>query len=468
MKDSRDLPLPRAIAGLAIPAALAFLLHNAYHLNDTFFLGRFVGADATNAMGLFMMVSIANFGFILTLARGTQSLVGRRLGAGNRDGVQRALAQGLLLANVVLLPVAVLEWIFIPDILRAIGGEGATVTEATAYVRALLLLMPGLFASPIVEFSFQGMGDTRTPFKLQCLAVVVNTVLNALLIPAALPLGSWLGLGDWELPGADLGVVGAAVATGVSRLGSAALGLYVLWRREQFTLLLDRASWRLDRRVASEILRVGVPAGSSTFLFALVGFFLTSIIGGVDQDALGGYAIGFRGVESLSFMVVLGFGVGAGAVAAHAAGAGDFVRARAAGHVGALMCAGLMLISTLVYLLFAEPLVGLYTNDPAIIAVAATYIGHMAWCQVPQAFEMVYGDAMAGAGSSTLAAVVSIPGNLLRVPLALWFSLHMDLGLRGVWYAIIVSSVLKGIGMTALFLSGAWERGMHRGREALR
>ncbi|MCB9896382.1 MAG: MATE family efflux transporter [Planctomycetes bacterium] len=457
------MPLGRAIGSLAVPAILSFLLHNFYHVNDTWFLGRFAPPEATNAMGLFMMVSIANFGFILALARGTQSLVGRRLGAGNRPGVPLALAQGLRLALMVVVPLAVLEWIYVPDLLRLVGGEGETVVQGTAYVRALLLLLPGLFASPILEFSLQGMGDTRTPFKLQLLAVGVNTLFNFLLVPEAVTLGA----GGPTLHLAGMGVVGAALATGFSRCVTAALAFAILVRRERMTALLARSSYAFDRRMAAEILRVGVPAGSSTFLFALVGFYLTRLIGEVDQSALGGYAIGFRGVESLSFMVVLGFGVAAGAVTSHAVGAGDLPRARRAAHLGALLCAGVMAITTTLFLTLPERLCSIYTDDPAILAVAAGYISHMALCQIPQAFEMVYGDAMAGAGSSGLAALVSIPGNLLRVPLAWWLAVELDMGLLGVWYAIVASAMLKGLGMALLFVSPAWEKAMQRGRSLL-
>jgi len=457
---------------------MSFLLHNFYHVNDAWFLGR-VGPDAINAMGLFMMVSIANFGFVLTLARGTQSLVGRRFGAGNRDGCQLAMAQGLRLAGLGLVPLGVVEWIAIPDLLRVIGGEGATVDEGVAYVRTLLLFLPFLFFSPLIEFSFQGMGDTKTPFKLQCAAVVVNTGLNWLLVlpheltvaDGALRLDGaswslpWLAGGDaatWSFGGA--GVVGAAAATGASRLVGAVVGVLILLRRERMHRLVAAPSYRADGPVAREILRVGIPAGSSTLLYAVVGFAITKIIGRLDQDALGAYGIGFRGIESLAFMIVLGFGVGTGTVTAHAVGAGDFDRARRSAHVGALLCSAVMLVATILFLWIPRELADVYTDDPAILSIAASYIAFMAFCQVPQALEMVYGDAMAGAGSSALAAVVSIPGNVLRIPLAWWLAVSLDLGLAGVWYAIVASAALKGAGMVVLFLSGAWERGMHKGR----
>src|SRR6185295_1745049 len=97
------------------------------------------------------------------------------------------------------------------------------------------------------------------------------------------------------------------------------------------------------------------------------------------------------------------------------------------------------------FLFAGRPLASIYTSDAGILEIAASYIGVMAFCQVPQALETVYSDAMAGAGST------------LRVPLARWFAVDLHWGLRGVWYAILVSALLKGAGVTALYLSGRWE-----------
>ena len=74
---------------------------------------------------------------------------------------------------------------------------------------------------------------------------------------------------------------------------------------------------------------------------------------------------------------------------------------------------------------------------------------------------------MAGAGSTTLTVMISTAGNLLRVPLAYVFAFGLGLGLRGVWYAIVVSAFLKGAGVAALYASGKWEKAMLRGRELL-
>lgn len=458
MADTTSRPLLRSIATLSVPVCLSFLLQNAYHLNDAIFLGK-VGPSATNAMGLFMMVMIGNFGFIYMVARGTQSLIARRVGAQRERGAYAALAQGLVIGVMWAVPIAVIEWIFVGPMLRLVGGTGDTVVLGSEYLRVMFAFMPFLFAAPIVEFAFQAFGDMRTPFKLQILAVLVNTALNwTLVLPHE--IGDVV-VGGW-------GVTGAAIATGTSRTLSSLLGLAILVKRSRSDVLTSSASYRPDATMRREILRVGIPAGSSTLLYSVVSFALLRILAKVaGQDALGAYAIGFRGVESLSFMLVLGIGVGTGTVAGHAAGAGLMERVRRAGHVGVGLGCAAMVVSTLLFRLLPEELASIYSDDPRIIELAASYIAWMAICQIPQAIEMIYQEAMSGAGSSLRTASITIPGNVLRVPLAWWFAVHLGWGIEGVWAAIVVSALLKGVGVVWLFLSGRWEAAVATGRRAV-
>jgi putative MATE family efflux protein len=451
-------PILRAIARLAPFAALSFLLQNAYNQLDAWFLGR-LGPSCSDALGLFMMLQIASYGVVLVLARGTQSLVGRRLGAGRHDTAELAAGQGLGLAARVVLPFAALQWIFAPQLLGFMGGQGEAVVQGTQFLRTLYWFMPALFAQPLLDFTFQALGDTRTPFRMQVLALSVNAVLNVVLVlPHEVHLfGATLHVGG-------LGVVGSALATGISRLLAATILFLLLVRRQGWARLLSRASYAWDGRVAREILRVGLPAGTATLAYAVVGVFVLQVVGRFGQDAYGAYGIGFRGVESFSFAMLLGLGAATATVVAHAVGAGDLQRARRAGHVGAMVGVATMAVTGALLLVLGRRLVAIYSDDAALLDIAAGYVTVMAFCQVPQALETVYSDAMAGAGSTLRTMLIAIPGNALRVPLAWYLAVTRGLGLTGVWYAILVSAMLKGTFITALYLSGRWEAAALHGR----
>ncbi len=456
--DHSNAAIARRIAALSVPVCLSFLLQNAYHINDAWFLGK-VGPAATNAMGLFMMVMIANFGFIFMIARGTQSLIARRVGAQRERGANAALAQGLGLGMLWAVPLALVQAWSIETVLTWMGGDAETVRLGAEYLRVMFLFIPFLFAAPILEFAFQAFGDMKTPFRLQLLAVIVNTVLNWLLV---LPHDfNGLSFGGH-------GVTGAAIATGTSRAVSSLLAFSILRRRSHTDVLARVASYRVDKTMSREILRIGIPSGSSTLLYAGVSFVLLRILAEVaGQEALGAYAIGFRSIESLSFMLILGFGVGTGTVAGHAAGAGLMERVRRAGHVGVGLGCAAMAVTTLLFATIPEQLASIYTDDATIIRLAGSYVAWMAFCQIPHAIEMVYQEAMAGAGSSLRTAVITIPGNVLRIPLAWWFAVELDWGIEGVWAAIVASALFKSVGVSWLFLSRRWEAAVAAGRYAV-
>lgn len=458
MRTTLDEPVLRAIARLAPFAAASVILQNGFNQLDAWYLGR-LGADASNALGLFMMVQIATFGVVLVLARGTQSLVGRRLGAGRPEQAALAAAQGLGLAARVLLPLTAVLWVAAPHVMAFMEGRGAALEQATTFLRVLFLFMPALLAQPILDYVFQALGDTRTPFRMQVLALAVNAALNWVLV---LPRDVSLLGSTWHFPG--WGVAGSALATGLSRLLSSVILFVLLVRRYRWDALLRAASYRADGGVMREILRVGLPAGAATLAYAVVGVFVMKIIGSIDANAAGAYGIAFRGVETFSFAILLGVAAATATVTAHAAGAGDFARARRAGHIGLAVGVGCMALTGLLFLLGRRELAGIYTDDPAILAIAADYLLVMAFCQVPQAFETVYSDAMAGAGSTLRTLLISMPGNALRIPLAWGLGLGLGLGLQGVWYAILASAVCKGAGVTALYLSGRWEAAALHGR----
>lgn len=458
MRSTLDEPILAAIARLAPFAAATIILQNGFNQLDAWYLGR-LGPDASNALGLFMMVQIATFGLVLVLARGTQSLVGRRLGAGQPRAAALAAAQGLGLAARLLVPLTVVLWFAAPQVMAFMEGRGAALEQATTFLRVLFLFMPALFAQPILDYVFQSLGDTRTPFAMQVLALAVNAALNWVLV---LPREVALGGATWHFGG--LGVAGSALATGLSRLLSASILFALLVRRYGWAELLERASYRPDGRVVREILRVGLPAGAATLAYAVVGVLVMKIIGRIDADAAGGYGIAFRGIETFSFALLLGVSSATATVTAHAAGAGDFARVRRAGHVGLGVGLGCMALTGLAILLGRHALPSIYSSDPRQLAIAADYLLVMAFCQVPQAFETVYSDAMAGAGSTLRTLLISMPGNALRIPLAWWLGLSLGLGLRGVWYAILASALCKGAGVTALYLSGRWEAAARHGR----
>jgi putative MATE family efflux protein len=431
-------PGRRRILGLALPAAGSFILSNLYNINDLFFAGR-ISLAANNAIGLCMMVLIFNAGFVVLASRGALSLVARLTGARDPQGAGRAAAQGMLLCFGITVPVAVLGWLGAPHLLEWMGGRGEVLELASRYLRMIYLGFPFLAIAPLIDSIFLARGDSRTPFQNQLIAVALNTSLNALVV---------YGL-HW-------GIAGIAGASILSRALAGARGYWLLTRGPRRLPLPAFRDWRPVWHTQLEMIRVGLPAGLSVAFYSGIFMVLNRLLARFGQEAFGVLGIGIRGIESIGFMVVMGFGVAASALSGQAIGAGrsDSARLTAWRVTGAAfpIVAGFSLL----WLLLPRPLIAIYTSDPTVTELTVVYLRMAAVANLFQMLENIPGDSLSGAGVPRLQFMVNVPGNLLRIPLAWWLVEGVGLGINGVWLAILASAVLKGLAMVAVFQFSDW------------
>src|SRR2546427_947519 len=123
---------------------------------------------------------------------------------------------------------------------------------------------------------------------------------------------------------------------------------------------------------------------------------------------------------------------------------------------GVQTCALPISVTAVAFLTIPETLVALFTPDPAVIADGSLYLRVIAFAQIGQTFEIILEGALAGAGYTLWPQVASTTLTLLRVPLAAWWS--SAIGLVGIWLALCVTAVARGIVMAMFWLSGAWRR----------
>jgi len=159
--------------------------------------------------------------------------------------------------------------------------------------------------------------------------------------------------------------------------------------------------------------------------------------------ALGGLSIGFNAFEGVAFPFYLGVAVASASVVGRNLGAGDPARARLAIHNSRKIAAVLGLVFTAVFAGLGPWLVRLFTADPAVQDQALSYVSVLAFSQLFVALEAVEEKVLLGVGRTRPIFWVSVPGNLMRLPLAWLLAVHYGLGAAGVWWTINLSTLLK-------------------------
>ena len=438
------IPAPAGVGDvlrLAWPSVLSFVCNSAYRVNDQYWV-QGLGPAAHSALGATTFVLVLNFAVFFVGAAGSLSLVARATGSGRVREREAVVRHALALAAVVGVGLAVVGAWLAPSLPHWLGLTGEPASLAAEYLGTIYVYCLPLALAPVVDTIFIGMGNTRVPLLLQGTAVALNFVLNPCLI---------YGLGPFEARGIE----GAALATCLSRAVSAGMGLVLL--RTAFDVRWARESTLSARRLL-DILRVGVPSALSIAIYAGVYLVMMRlVISPLGADVVGGLAIGFNAFEGVSFPFYLGVAVAGSSIVGRNLGAGDPAAAwqavrtiRRIGHV-----LGLAFLA--VFLLFGPALVPLFTDDVGIDREALLYLRILALSQVFVAAEAMNEKVLLGAGHTLPIFCISVPGNVLRVPLSWLFATVLGHGAAGVWWAINVTTLLKAAALWWMVERRTWQ-----------
>jgi putative MATE family efflux protein len=351
--------------------------------------------------------------------------------------------QAVLVGLVIGLTATVLALQFAEPAVALMGAEPEALAQGVTYMR----IASSIFALSALMFvgnaCLRGAGDTRT-------TMMVMAVVNVLNIAVA-----WTAInGPFGLP--KLGVAGSALGAAVGRTVGGLLVVGVLLKGRS-GLKLDLRGWRPDFGLVKRVLRVGLPTGVERVAMRLGMMAFMRVIAGLGTVAVAAHAVALR-AESLSFMPGFGFAVAGTTLVGQGLGAGDPERAERSGYLTYQMAACLMAVMGLIFILFPQPLVRLFTDDPAVVRMAVAPLRIVGFIQPLLAAAMVFPGNLRGAGDTRFPMVVtgaSIWG--IRVPAAILLGLALGVGLPGAWLGMASDLTVRGIAYFLRFRSGRWK-----------
>lgn len=451
--------LDREILALALPAIGSGLTLLGYHWIDTYWIARHLGEAAMAALSI-STFTVWIYGSLASLVGvGITALVARYCGAGREDGARYVALQGLLGGVVFSVLLAGVGWLLAPLVFEAAGATGAVARAGTEYVRTFWAGGVAVLAQRSADAVFRARGLTWIPFAVSCVGLALNAALDPLFI---------LGAPWWPA----LSVRGAALATVLAQAATAIVSLAVLVRlghlsprrpadeelRLNTTTPLSRPGWLgLDPAVSYRIARVGLPIAASGVFFSTIYVVIARIVeeaGGTSAQA--GLGLGLRG-ESLAFVLCTGFAVAASSLVGRRLGAGDPGGAARAAWRCVLHCAIPCAVWGLVLLFLADELATLLIREGPAHQHARDYFWIISLCLVPMAFEIVLEGAFGGAGLTLPPMLVSVSLTVVRIPVAIWAAFDLGAGVRGIFWTISITAVLRGVLMAAWFARGTWK-----------
>jgi multidrug resistance protein, MATE family len=412
-----------AATRLAAPVALVQLGLMSMGVVDTMMLGHLsAGALAAGALGHIATLSFLVLGGGILAA--LDPLISQAHGAGDRRVVGDHLQRGIVLGLALVIPIALFLWDVRPALI-AVGQPAAVVNDAGAFARATIWGLPGYFLFVTLRQTLQAMSVIRPA----TIAILLGNLANA--------FGNWVFIYG-HLGAPALGVAGSAYSTSICRtamflwlLFAARRTLAPIWRG--FT----REAFDLDRHL--RMLRLGLPIGvHQSFELA---FFVTLalLMGRMGVTQLAGHQIAIN-LASLSFMVPLGVSGAAATRVGNAIGRRDMPDARRAAASCLLLGAGVMVVFAVVFAVMPRPLARLYTEDPAVLAMAAALLPIAAVFQVFDGIQVVGAGVLRGSADTTYPAALALLGFwVIGLPAGWVLAFAAGQGPRGLWWGATIA-----------------------------
>lgn len=434
--------LPRQVALLAIWPFLEQILNFLVGFIDTALAGR-ISVEATNAVGTAAyMLWLMNL-MVGAVNVGATALIARAAGAGRWRRANAILGQSLTIASIWGLVLAVLLYVGAPWVSRASGLTGESLELSILYLRTLSVATPFSTVLSIGSACLRGSGDTRTPFFVM---IVVNTVNATISIALAAPSSPWGGYG---LQGVAIGTV-AAWITGFA---------CVLWQlsKRRGRIELQTRRFRLRGHLPRRLIRVGLPSLLENGGQWLGNFIVIAIVGRLAfPAAMGAHVIAIR-IEALSFLPGFAIGLAAATLTGQYLGVNDPRTARRAVWWCYLYGGGTMACLGLLFCLVPDWLVGLVTDKPEFLEVCPSLLAVVGMAQPGFAACLIFSQAMRGAGDTRTALLLTYASTfLVRLPLVWLLGVHYGYGLWGVWVALSVELMFRGLLFLFAFVFGRW------------
>src|SRR6202048_3944729 len=435
--------LNRAILLLAVPMVLEMVLESLFAVVDVFWVGR-LAASAIATVGLTESMLSLVFAVGMGLSLSTTAMVARRIGEKDPAGAAVAAVQSIALGVIVSLIIGLPCIVFGPRLLQLMGASPEIVSVGGGYARICLGGSCAVLLLFLNNAIFRGAGDAAIAMRLLWVSNIINLVLDPCLI---------FGWGPFP----RMGVTGAALATLIGR----SIGvLYQFYRLLQGTerIRILKSQIRVQYDVLLRLLRVSL-TGILQFAIAHTSWIgLVRIVSIFGAAALAGYTIAIRIVI---FAILPSWGLSNAAATLVGQNLGAKQPERAATPVWRTGLYNMVFLGSVgvVLVVFAGPIVGLFTNDPTVVSLGASCLRIVSYGNIGYAYGMVMLQAFNGAGDTITPTIVNFFGFwLFEIPLAYWLAIPLKMRSNGAFFAIAIAESAMAVTSAILFKGGKWKK----------
>lgn len=440
--DYTQIGIGKAVFLLAVPMILELIMESTFAVVDIYFVGT-LGPSAVATVGLtetylFLLYSIA-----MGLSMAVTAIVARRIGEKDKEQAGVTAVQSIFIAVLISLPFSFAGIFFAQDLLALMGADEWILGHGYRYMQWMLggnVVVVLLF---VINSIFRGAGDAAIAMRVLWLANGLNMVLDPVLI---------FGLGPFP----ELGIQGAAIATNIGRGIGVLAQLWVLFRGGKHIRVL-RSHVKLHGQTIASVIRTSL-GGVGQMIVAMTSWiFVMRIIAEFGSQTVAGATIALR-IMMFTLMPAWGMSNAVATLVGQNLGAQKPDRAERSVWVTGFWNMGFLVCVSVVYFLFSESLVGIFTDDPDVISVGGKWLTIVSYSYFVYAWWMVSIQAFNGAGDTATPTKINLVFFwLIQIPLSYVMAKTLGMEHTGVFWAIFLSETSVGLFTLWLFTRGRWK-----------
>ncbi|TSE04232.1 MATE family efflux transporter [Aquimarina algiphila] len=432
----------KAVFMLSVPMILEMMMESIFALVDAYFVSS-LGANAIATVGLTESVLTLIYAVAIGLSMGATAIVARRVGEKDINGASQAAVQSILLGTIIAMVISVFGILFPKEILGLMGAEPDLIASGHGYTQVLLGGNITIMLLFLINAVFRGAGDASVAMRVLIFSNLLNIILDPVFIFGFGPIPSF-------------GVQGAAIATTIGRGSAVIFQLLILfygWSKIKiaFKDIVFRAETMLN------LVKVSL-GGIGQFIIGTSSWvFLMRIMAEFGSEVLAGYTIAIR-VLMFTLMPSWGMSNAAATLVGQNLGAAKPERAEQSVWKTGKYNAYFMFVVSVLYLIFAEAIIKIFSAEPLVIEYGALSLRVIAAGYVFYAYGMVIIQSFNGAGDTKTPTIINFFCFwVFQLPFAYFAALVLNWGAMGVFLAITFAEVLIAVIGIIWFRKGKWK-----------
>ena len=428
------------------PIMLGSLFQQLYSTVDAIIVGRFVGKQALAAIGNTGVFINLLIGFFMGISSGAGVVISQYFGAKQDEQVSKGVHTSMVLAILGGVMVMIIGILVAPAILQMMNTPDEIFQQSYDYTKYYFYGAVPCLIYNIGTGILRAIGDSKRPLYFLIVACVSNIVLDYFFV---VTLG--------------MGVIGAAIATDIAQVISAVLVVIYLMKAKEKSYQLLITKLKIDFRLLKNIIRIGVPIGIQAIMYTVSNMIIQAYINGFGTNTIAAWTAYGR-IDFLFWMIVNAMGISVTTFAGQNYGAGKLERLKQGNITGLKMTAIFALILSTIYLVFAYPLLLLFTGDEKVLEIGVYMIRCFAPIYITFIPIEIYSGTIKGAGTVLIPTLITTLGVCGVRILWLGASMHWIPSLLTVMAAYPISWLIASALYFLYYHKGRW---IHIGKARL-